>query len=127
MNFYTILLVGGGGCVGSIVRYVTSRSIDEKLNSLFPYGTLSVNIVGSFIIGLLYGWLSRKGAESESIRLFVGTGFCGGFTTYSAFALENVNLLQQKLFVPSVVYITITLVAGILSVAAGIYIAKSVS
>jgi CrcB protein len=126
MTFYNMLLVGGGGFLGSIARYITSRSIDDKLNSVFPYGTLIVNIAGSFIIGILYGWLSRKG-EGESIRLLLGTGFCGGFTTYSAFAFENVNLWQQKMHAPSIMYIIATLVIGFLAVAGGISIGKSIS
>jgi fluoride exporter len=126
MTFYNMLLVGGGGFLGSIARYITSRSIDDKLNSVFPYGTLTVNIAGSLIIGVLYGWLSRKG-EGESIRLLLGTGFCGGFTTYSAFAFENVNLWQQKMPAPSIMYIIVTLVIGFLAVAGGISIGKSIS
>jgi CrcB protein len=118
--------VGGGGFLGSIARYITSRSIDDKLNSVFPYGTLTVNIVGSLIIGVLYGWLSRKG-EGESLRLLLGTGFCGGFTTYSAFAFENVNLWQQKMPAPSIMYIIVTLVIGFLAVAGGVSIGKSIS
>jgi CrcB protein len=126
MNFYTLLLVGGGGFLGSIARYLTVRSVDEKLNALIPYGTLTVNILGSFLIGLLYGWLSRR-EGGESIRLLLGTGFCGGFTTYSAFALENVTLWQQKLLTPSLLYILATLILGFLVVAAGIFIARSIS
>jgi CrcB protein len=126
MTFYNMLLVGGGGFLGSIARYITSRSIDDKLNTFFPYGTLTVNIAGSLIIGVLYGWLSRKG-EGESLRLLLGTGFCGGFTTYSAFAFENVNLWQQKMLTPSLLYIIVTLVFGFLAVAGGISIGKSIS
>jgi CrcB protein len=127
MTFYNMLLVGGGGFLGSIARYITSRSIDDKINSVFPYGTLTVNIAGSLIIGVLYGWLSHKSGEGNSIRLLLGTGFCGGFTTYSAFAFENVNLLQQKMLAPSALYIVFTLIAGFLAVAIGIVIGKNIS
>lgn len=126
MNFYNVLLVGAGGFLGSIARYLTSRSIDEKLTALFPYGTLTVNVVGSLIVGVLYGWLTRKPEGGESVRLLLGTGFCGGFTTYSAFALESVALWQQKLPGPFAVYTLVTLVLGLLAVAAGILIGKSI-
>jgi fluoride exporter len=128
MNFYNLFLVGSGGFLGSIARYVTARSIDRKLNVLlFPYGTFIVNIAGSLILGMLYGWLSRKTGDSKSLRLFLGTGFCGGFTTFSAFTFENVNLWQQKLIVESIFYILISLLLGFLAVVAGISIGKSIS
>jgi CrcB protein len=127
MTFYNLLLVGSGGFLGSIARYVTSRTIDGKLNSVFPYGTLTVNIAGSLAIGILYGWLSRKSGEGESMRLLLGTGFCGGFTTYSAFAFENVTLWQQKMSMPATLYILVTLTIGFLAVVGGIAIGKSLS
>jgi CrcB protein len=126
MNFYKLLLVGSGGFLGSIARYITSKSIDEKVNSIFPYGTLAVNIIGSFIIGMLYALLLRKAGITENHRLLLGTGFCGGFTTYSAFAFENVNLLQQKLLSVSLLYVFLTLVMGFLAVLAGLTLGKNV-
>ena len=127
MTFYKLLLVATGGMLGSIARYLTAKSIHEKLGPGFPYGTLAVNIAGSFILGLMYAWLSRKTVDSENIRLLIGTGFCGGFTTFSAFALENVSLLDQKLMASSLLYIALTLVAGFLAVAAGLALGKSLS
>jgi CrcB protein len=126
MNFYKLLLVGSGGFLGSIARYITSKSIDEKVNSIFPYGTLAVNIIGSFIIGMLYALLLRKAGITENHRLLLGAGFCGGFTTYSAFAFENVNLLQQKLLSLSFLYILLTLVMGFLAVLAGLTLGKNI-
>jgi fluoride exporter len=127
MNLYKLMLVATGGMLGSVARYVTARSIHEKLSGGFPYGTLAVNIIGSFILGLMYAWFSRKVIDNENLRLLIGTGFCGGFTTFSAFAFENVNLLQQKMFSSSVLYILLTLVIGFLAVAAGLALGKSIS
>ncbi|MBT1696107.1 fluoride efflux transporter CrcB [Fulvivirgaceae bacterium PWU4] len=127
MTFYKLLLVAIGGMFGSVARYVTARAVDEKIGAPFPYGTLTVNIVGSFILGVLYAWLIRKTADSESMRLLIGTGFCGGFTTFSAFALENVNFLQQKVITSSLVYTAVTLVAGFLAVVAGLALGKNLS
>jgi fluoride exporter len=126
MNLYNLFLVGAGGMLGSIARYATAYSVDKKLNTLIPFGTLTVNIAGSFVIGMVYAWASRKTGESESIRLLVGTGFCGGFTTFSAFALENVNLFDQKAFAPSLLYIGLTLIIGFVAVACGSAIGKSI-
>src|SRR5687768_1082625 len=111
MNIYKLFLVGAGGLIGSIARYLMATSIDKKLNSLFPFGTFAVNILGSFILGVLYAWLSRK-TGSENIRLLIGTGFCGGFTTFSAFALENVNLLNQKMLTSSLLYTGLSILIG---------------
>jgi fluoride exporter len=127
MNLYNLFLVGAGGMLGSIARYATAYSIDKKLNTLIPFGTLTVNIAGSFVLGVLYAWASRKTGDSESVRLLIGTGFCGGFTTFSAFALENVNLLNQKMMISSLLYITLTILIGFLAIAAGMAVGKSIS
>lgn len=120
MNFYTVFLVGLGGFIGSILRFVTVRLVDGKLNAIFPYGTLTVNIIGSFLLGIIYMLALRKVGLSENGRLFLGVGFCGGFTTFSAFALENFSLVQQKFFGTSLLYISISVVVSILALAAGV-------
>lgn len=125
MDMYKLLAVGLGGCLGSIARYATSRSIDERLNGLFPYGTFAVNIIGSFILGLVYTLALRKIGVTENWRLFLGAGFCGGFTTFSAFAWENLNLLQQKNFGMAALYIGASLFLGIMSVLLGVWTGRS--
>lgn len=124
MNGYKILIVGLGGFIGSAARYVVVKLIDGKVNALFPFGTLTVNIVGSFLLGLIYMLAIRKAGLSEDGRLFLGVGFCGGFTTFSAFALENFNLIQQKFAMTSLLYISMSVVAGILALAAGIWMSR---
>ena len=124
MNLYTLLIIGVGGFIGSVLRYITVRLVDSKLNALFPFGTLTVNIVGSFLLGMIYMLALRKVGVSENARLFLGVGFCGGFTTFSAFALENFNLLEQKFISISLLYITISVVMGILALAAGIWASR---
>lgn len=119
------MLVGAGGFVGSVLRYITSRAIDSKMNSLFPYGTLAVNVAGSFILGMVYVIALKRAGDSENIRLLLGAGFCGGFTTFSAFALENFNLMEQRLIGTSVLYIGVSLVLGFLGLWAGITLARS--
>lgn len=124
MDFYKVLVVGLGGFLGSIARYVTVKSVDEKLNTVFPYGTLTVNIAGSFVLGVIYALAIRKTGMTENWRLFMGAGFCGGFTTFSAFALENFNLIQQKMVGTSVAYLSISVVSGLLALAAGVWLVR---
>jgi CrcB protein len=124
MNIYQILFVGTGGFLGSIARYLAGKSIDTKLNAVFPYGTLAVNIIGSFLLGIIYAWATRK-TGTDNMRLFLGTGFCGGFTTFSAFALENINFLNQKMAVTSILYILISLIFGFAAVFIGIVLGKN--
>lgn len=124
MNLYKLLLVGLGGFIGSISRFATVRFVDIRLNAVFPYGTLSVNLIGSFVLGAVYALTLRHTNSAEGWRLFLGAGFCGGFTTFSAFALENFNLLEQKMIGTSVLYMAVSLVAGLLAMAAGVWIAR---
>ncbi|MEJ7645000.1 MAG: fluoride efflux transporter CrcB [Chryseolinea sp.] len=121
MDIYKILAVGGGGFLGSISRYLTVKFIDSRIATVLPYGTLLVNIVGSFLLGLLYGAALRYTGVTENWRLFLGAGFCGGFTTFSAFAFENVNLIQQKDYGISFTYIIVSVVIGLGALAAGIW------
>ena len=124
MNAYKIIIIGLGGFLGSVMRYITVRLVDGKMNTLFPYGTLTVNIVGSFLLGVIYMAALRKAGLSENGKLFLGVGFCGGFTTFSAFALENFNLMQEKFLGTSLLYISLSVVAGILALASGIWVGR---
>ena len=124
MSGYKLLVVGLGGAIGSVARYLTAKVVDQKLNSVLPYGTLTVNLVGSFLLGIIYMLALRKAGLTENGRLFLGVGFCGGFTTFSAFALENFSLMQQKLMGTSILYISVSVVAGILALAAGVWVSR---
>lgn len=126
MNLTNALIVGFGGFLGSIARYLSSVSIDQKLNSAFPYGTFTVNLLGSFILGLVYGWATQHQGNVSTAKLFLITGFCGGFTTFSAFAFENFNLLTNRFTTVSITYSIATIILGILLVWAGIVITRNV-
>ena len=125
MTFLNILLVGFGGFLGSAARYMSSVSIDQKLNSTFPYGTFTVNLVGAFVLGLVYGWASKNANDVSNTKLFLITGFCGGFTTFSAFAFENFNLLANRMTATALLYSLSTLVLGVVLVWTGIWITKN--
>ena len=93
MKLLLVVFVGGG--LGSLMRYGVQFILHERLlNTLFPWGTLGVNLLGSFLIGLFYAWSVRFNM-SEEMRLFLATGLCGGFTTFSTFSYENLMLLRQ--------------------------------
>src|SRR6187402_2879506 len=119
-----LLVIGFGGFLGSILRYVVGKSVDGKINASFPWGTFTVNVVGSFIIGFVYMLAMRKVGITENWRLFLGAGFCGGFTTFSAFAWENVSILDQKLIGTSLIYIVSSVVICILAIVAGGWVSR---
>ena len=126
MNIQKLLLVGIGGFTGSVFRYIIARLVDERASRIIPFGTLTVNIAGCFIIGIIYGLLLRKLDMSENVRLLLGVGFCGGFTTFSAFALENLPFIQQKNFGNVLLYSLVCVVLGIMAVWGGFSIVKNV-
>ena len=107
-----LLLVGMGGSIGSMARYAASLLLKSKL---FPYATLSVNIIGSFIIGLLFAIGIKEEGLSANWKLFLATGICGGFTTFSAFSLENMGLLQSGKIGMAITYIIVSIVLGIIA------------
>ncbi len=125
MTIYNVLAVGMGGFLGSILRFISVRTIDNYLLKNFAYGTLTVNVLGSLILGILVGITLKRVELSENIRLFIGVGFCGGFTTFSAFAAENVNLINDKQGTNALLYIAASVIIGILAVLAGIWIGRS--
>lgn len=105
-----LLLVGLGGSIGSMVRYGITLLARSKA---FPYATVSVNIIGSFIIGLVFAMSMKEQNLSANWKLFLATGICGGFTTFSAFSLENMNLLQDGKIGTALTYIIFSVVLGI--------------
>lgn len=121
-----ILLVGLGGGLGSIFRYLTSVLAGKLLPSPFPWGTLVVNIVGCLLIGLLVGMFEKGQLLSSELRLLLIAGFCGGYTTFSAFALENINLFSNQHSSLAFLYIAASVLLGLAAVWAGFYIVKSI-
>jgi fluoride exporter len=117
-----IILVGLGGSIGSILRYVATILISEKK---LPYATLSVNIIGSFIIGLVLAFSIRDENFANNWKLFLATGICGGFTTFSAFTLENMQLLQSGRTGMVFLYIALSVVLGIAATFSGYQLFKN--
>ena len=108
-----LLLVALGGAVGSVLRYLLSG-----INTTFPWGTFAVNILGSLLIGLLVGLVS-KGILSPEMKLLMVTGFCGGFTTFSTFANESFGMMKAGDVLQMALYVGVSVVIGILAVWGG--------
>lgn len=119
----SIILVGLGGAIGSILRFVIGNWIKQSIAITFPLATFSINIIGCFIIGLLYGISEKNNLGNSDLNYLLIIGFCGGFTTFSTFANENNNLLQQHNFTISLLYITASVLLGIIAVRIGYKIA----
>lgn len=113
-----IVLVGAGSCIGGIFRYLISVLMNGKG---FPWGTLAVNLLGCLFIGVLWGWFTKAGNAAGSLAVFLTVGFCGGFTTFSTFSKEALAMLQQGNFWPFAAYVAVSVIFGILFVAAGYY------
>lgn len=105
----SLMIVGLGGAAGSMLRFVIQKAINT---SYFPYGTLLVNVIGCFLIGLLPAVLGRH-SINEALRLLLMTGFCGGFTTFSAFTYESIQLLNSQKWFLFFGYIAASVVLGL--------------
>lgn len=110
------LAVALGGALGSVLRYAIAKLLPA---GTFPWATFAVNLTGAFLIGLLAGWATREGGLSDTAWLLLATGFCGGFTTFSSFALENILLLRGGDLAIAVSYTAGSLILGLLLCGAG--------
>lgn len=118
-----ILTIGAGSFIGGILRYLISLSVQSKVLSTFPYGTLTVNVAGCLLIGLVYG-LSDRFTISPEMRLFLATGILGGFTTFSAFSNETIGMLRDGQYWMAGIYIAVSIILGLLATIGGIVITK---
>lgn len=107
-----ILIVFTGGGLGAVLRLLGYFFIP---NQSFPFATLVVNILGSLFIGIIFGMNARHTVFSEEMKIFLATGICGGFTTFSAFSLENMGLLQQGKMAMAFMYIIISVLLALVA------------
>lgn len=119
-----ILLVGLGGGLGSIARYVCQRWFSMQYMHSFPWGTFAVNIAGCFLIGLFWGISFKSFDSNESWKLFLMTGICGGFTTFSAFTLEGIGLMREQKMLLFFLYAAGSVVVGLLATYAGMRLTR---
>jgi fluoride exporter len=119
-----VLLVFIGGGIGSVLRYLVGTFLKTPASG-FPWGTFSVNVLGSLIIGILMGISLKNSSLSENQTLLLITGLCGGFTTFSAFAYENQVFLKEGDFTSFLIYTLGSIGMGLTAVFLGLFISKS--
>jgi CrcB protein len=120
----TLLLVGMGGFLGSISRFLASRYIQNIIPLAFPAGTFFVNITGCFLIGFIYGISERSAILSTGWKMFLAVGFCGGFTTFSTFANENLALLRDGEFFYFFLYTGLSVLLGLAATFIGVVLTR---
>jgi CrcB protein len=117
-------LVGLGSFLGGGSRFLAQQFMAKQFPSPFPYGTFLVNIVGCFIIGLIFALSEKADVISAEMKLFLATGFCGGFTTFSSFSLENFGLLRDGQYLYVFAYVGLSIFLGFLATYLGILLIK---
>jgi CrcB protein len=117
--------VGIGGLLGANARYHVGQWVASWWGTAFPWGTLLINVSGSFVLGLFLTLTAERFMMKPTTRLFVATGFLGGYTTFSTFSYEAVRLLQHGHVIRAVVYVVSSLIAGLVAVVAGIAAART--
>ena len=121
----SLLLVALGGGIGSMLRFLTSFLTNKYYASSFPLATFITNVLGCLLIGILMGSFDRSGTQSSELKFLLVTGFCGGYTTFSAFSYENIKLLQSGQTNTALAYMALSLVTGLLATWAGLLIART--
>lgn len=120
----SFLLVGLGGGLGSIVRYSIALLLTRLNVSYLVLSTFAANLIGCFIAGFAIGYIEKNIGYNHQIRLFLIIGFCGGLTTFSTFAVENINYINSRLFFSSILYVFSSILFGFLAVWAGLQIIR---
>lgn len=121
---YLIVFVGAG--IGGALRHGVNIAAARQLGTDFPYGTMAVNLVGSLAMGLIAGYLAFKGDAAQGLRLFFATGILGGFTTFSAFSLDVVTLVERGDIANAALYAGVSVAGSVLALFAGLWFARIV-
>ena len=114
-----IILVLLGGGIGSVIRYLISYFFNKYQTTFFPWPTFIANSLGCFLIGLFFAYTLKNNVQSETLKLLLITGFCGGFTTFSTFSLENLQLIQNQNYTLGITYTISSLLIGTIAVFLG--------
>lgn len=127
MNASIWLAIGAGGAVGAMARHGVSRAAMHLMGPNFPWGTLTVNAVGSFLMGALIVWLARHEPQSNALRAFLTVGLLGAFTTFSTFALDAVTLAKDRTLTVAGVYVAASVALSIGGLVAGLAAMRAAS
>ncbi len=122
---YHLILVAAGGAIGSSLRHLVNLAAFRLVGPGFPWGTMAVNIAGSFAMGVFVEMLARRFGASNEVRLFVATGILGGFTTFSAFSLDFAVLWERGASLPALGYVLASVIGSILALFLGLWLARS--
>jgi fluoride exporter len=122
----TILYIAIGGAIGSVLRYLTSLAAGKLFNSVFPVGTFLANCIGCLLIGLFFGYFEKNNLLSRDLKLFLITGLCGGYTTFSAFSVENIGLMQNNQTGTMLLYTGLSIIIGFTATWCGMLIAAKI-
>ena len=120
------LIVGIGSFFGGGTRYITQLFISKHSSYIFPISTLAVNIIGSFIIGIIFGLSLKTPLISNQMKLLLATGFCGGFTTFSSFSLDSFGLIRDGEYMYFFLYIALSIILGLLAAFIGVQLIKRI-
>jgi CrcB protein len=122
----SILIVGTGGFIGTVLRFLVTRYFQLHAYSVFPWGTFSVNIIGSLLVGVIYGLAEKENILTPETRLFLTVGICGGFTTFSSLTNDAFMLLQHKEILRFALYTSLSFFLGLMAVYVGRLIIKMI-
>ena len=117
-----LLLVFLGGGLGSSLRYLISKYLN--VGGVIPQGTLVVNVLGSFLLGLALGWLIKQDMLNHPLHFLIAIGFCGGFTTFSTFSFENFNMIKSGDYISFSIYFLGSIILGIIAIFLGIILSR---
>jgi len=125
MNFQLILAVAFGGAIGSVARYLVGNGSAKLFGLAFPWGTLIINVAGSFLIGVFAESFALRWDAPQAVRVFLTVGICGGFTTFSTFSLDAYLLLERGELWPAAAYMIGSVVLSIGALLAGLHLMRA--
>jgi len=121
-----VFAVAMGGSIGAVLRYYAGILMNFLTGNEFPYGTLFVNVLGSFLIGILVEWIAFKYSDSVEIKAFLITGCLGAFTTFSTFSLDILKMIDTQQYVSAAIYVSASLILSLIAVFSAVYLIRGI-